>query len=118
MLFLADFAFCLICTATMLVLFFNLSFGKVRIYAFVFALLGFLLWRGTVGLLFVTLVGKVMDFIHNVASAVKAYLKRISQSAGRYLKTKIYCRGLVKKSKRGFGIIKNRKYKQKGIKNG
>ncbi len=116
-LFLADFAFCLICTVATLVLFFNLSFGKVRIYAFVFAVLGFLLWRKTVGLLFVTLVGKIIDLIHNIASAVKEYFKKTFRSAGRYLKTKIYCRWVVKKSKHGFGIIKNRNYKQKGIKN-
>jgi len=116
-LFLADFAFCLVCTAVMLVLFFNLSFGKVRVYAFVFAVLGFFLWRKTVGLLFVTLVGKVIDFINGVALAVRTCLKRMLLNASRYLKTKIYCRRVVKKSKHGFGMLKNRNYKQKGIKN-
>ena len=106
MLFVADFAFCLVSAVAMLVLFFNLSFGKVRIYAFVFAVLGFLLWRFTVGRAFVALVGKVMDFLYSIASSVKRYLKKLFRRNERYLKTKIYCRGLVNKSKHGFGMLK------------
>ena len=87
MLFVADFAFCLVSAVAMLVLFFNLSFGKVRIYAFVFALLGFLLWRFTVGRAFVALVGRVIDFLHSIVSAIKTYLKKLYHRTERFLTT-------------------------------
>ena len=52
LIFLEDLLFCLFCTCGMLLLFFNLSYGRMRLYAFVFAGIGFLLWYCTAGKLF------------------------------------------------------------------
>ena len=47
--FICDIAFCMFATAGMLVLFFNLTNGRIREYAFLFVIFGFLLWRFTAG---------------------------------------------------------------------
>ncbi len=52
LIFLEDLLFCLCCSAAMALLFFNLSYGQMRLYAFAGAVLGFLLWYCTVGALF------------------------------------------------------------------
>lgn len=103
-LFLCDFAFCLFATLVMLILFFNFSFGRVRVYAFFFVLLGFLLWRFTLGRLLVGAFGKLLDYFFRLVVKFKACCKRALKSLIRIIKTKIYCRKTVKKSKIGFGI--------------
>ena len=107
-LFAADFLFCMIAAAVMLVLFFNLTCGRVRSYVILFALPGFLLWRATVSRLVLALMGKLMDMAAEFVSLVKSSVKNTWKRFLKGIKTKIYCRVLVNRANRGFGI-KNRK---------
>lgn len=52
LLFAEDLLFCLLCTVSLLLLFFNLSFGRMRLYAFVGCAIGFAVWYFTLGKLF------------------------------------------------------------------
>lgn len=52
LIFLEDLLFCMLCTFGLLLLFFNLSYGRMRMYAFVFTAAGFVLWYFTAGKLF------------------------------------------------------------------
>lgn len=107
-LFISDFVFCLISTTVMLVVSFNFSYGRLRVYSVVLALMGFLLWRYTVGKLFVALIGRAIDFLAGLGNRIKLYCKAVSIKIIKTIRTKNYCRRMVKKSKAGFGIITER----------
>jgi len=62
LIFLEDLLFCLFVTCGLLLLFFNLSYGRMRLYAFVFTGLGFLSWYFTVGKLFRKTVSRVLRY--------------------------------------------------------
>lgn len=52
LLFLEDLLFCLCCTCALSLLFFNLSYGRMRLYAFAGFAFGFAVWYFTFGALF------------------------------------------------------------------
>lgn len=107
-LFVADFLFCVISAVVMLVLFFNLTYGRVRLYVVLFALPGFLVWRLTVSRLFIALAFKVVRTAERLVAIVKESSKNLWKRFSKRIKTKIYCRAVVKRANHGFGII-NRK---------
>lgn len=108
LLFFCDFLFCVFAAISMLILFFNLTYGKVRVYSFVFALVGFMLWRVTVSKLFTALVLKIIDIAEKLLNSIKLCVRALISRAVQFIYTKNYCRTLVNKSKYGFGTI-NRK---------
>ena len=75
---LEDLSFGLICTAGMMLLFFNLSFGRMRFYAFPGVLLGFVLWYFTLGRAF----RQVCLRIFNAVSPPVRYLHRYFRTCG------------------------------------
>ncbi len=76
-LFLSDLLFCIIASLCMTVLFFNLSFGRMRAFAFVFALIGFLIWRSTVGRVVMLLMKKLLAILKKLLNSIKTRLRVI-----------------------------------------
>ena len=113
-LFVCDFAFCMVATIAMLLLFFNLSYGKARAYGFLFALLGFLLWRFTVSKIYMALILKIIVLTEKLLTSIKMRVLAVALRLARRTYTEIYCRSLVNKSRKGFGIVKD---KRKELKN-
>jgi len=95
-LFICDFAFCIICSVVMSVLFFNLSYGRMRAYTFVFALIGFLIWRLTVSRLVMSLMQKIVTAVCKILNLIKMRVYRIIKRITRRIYTRIYCRNTVK----------------------
>lgn len=108
LLFFADVAFSLICSFSMLVLFFNLSYGKMRLYAFCCALLGFLVWRFTVSRIYISLIKHIIGILKKLFGYIKQRLCSAAFNVGRYLKTFCYCRAEVRKFNKGL-YFKKRK---------
>lgn len=106
LLFLLDAVFCLFASASFSVLFFNLSFGRMRGYAFVFGGLGFIAWRFTVSRLFMMLMLKFRDMLLGFLNSVKFGVMRLCKGLFRRVYTKVYCRKAVIRARRGFGIYK------------
>ncbi len=105
-LFVSDFAFCLISALLMLVMFYNLTFGRIRAYAFVFMLVGFLIWRFTVGKVFISIVWRIIIFLQRILSSVKTRIFAVWRIIARYIHTKNYCRVYIKRIKRGTDSFK------------
>ena len=104
-LFLSDVAFSIIAICSFLLLFFNLSFGKVRVYAVAFSLIGFLFWRFTVSRL---VVGLTLKIIRKTKALLKLQKSRVAarlRKLSRILYTRYYCKKVVKN-------IKNLKLKE------
>ncbi len=112
-LFINDFLFCIIAALVMLILFFNLSFGEPRMYAFLFALLGFTLWRYTVSRFYIWLIRRVVEFMSNLLNLIKMRIIGLVKRALRLIYSGIYCRRTIENSKKGFGLLKIQKLKRK-----
>ncbi|MBO5869281.1 MAG: spore cortex biosynthesis protein YabQ [Clostridia bacterium] len=97
LLFVCDFAFCLISAIVMLVLFFNLSYGRMRAYAFVFALIGFLIWRMTASRLVMSLMYKIITATCKVLNLIKMRVCVIVKHILRRIYTIRYCNKTVAK---------------------
>lgn len=95
-LFICDLVFCLIATVCMLVLFFNLSFGRMRAYAFVFAAAGFLAWRSTVSRLVMTLLLRLIVAIEKLLNSIKMRVSYASKRMSRRIYTSRYCKITVR----------------------
>lgn len=107
-LFFLDLAFCLVSTCVMLVLFFNLSFGRMRIYAVAFALVGFSVWRITVSRPVIALLISLLDFLERVLNSLKMRIASSFRKASRFIYTVYYCKTAV-------GGIKKMKLKRKEV---
>ena len=109
LLFISDVVFCIIASCSMTVLFFNLSYGKMRAYAFAFAIVGFLIWRVTVSRVAILLLNKLIDrfekLLNSIITRVTFIIKRIS----RRIYTSIYCNKAVKSVSNGFALDIKRK---------
>lgn len=105
-LFLCDLLFCAIATVCMLVLFFNLSYGRVRAYAFVFAFFGFLAWRFTVSRAVISLCLRLVSCAERLLHLIKMRLMSLFMRLSRKIYTAFYCKITVKKARRGFGLKK------------
>lgn len=112
-LFINDFLFCIIAALVMLVLFFNLSFGEPRLYAFLFALLGFLLWRYTVSRFYIWLIRRMVEFTSNLLNSIKTRIITFLKRVMRFIYNDFYCHQTAKRSKKGFGLLKLQKLKRK-----
>ena len=95
LIFIEDLLFSGICLVGMLLLFFNLSYGRMRLYAFVGVPTGFLLWYFTVGRLFRLACQRLLKKIRPPA----AYLRGI-------LYTQMEGYRLRRRAGNGFGIKK------------
>ena len=82
-LFFLDLLFCLIATLCLLILFFNLSYGRVRVYALALAFVGFLIWRFTVSRAVIAVCLKFIAFSEKVFGSAK---KRICSFCKRMLR--------------------------------
>lgn len=94
-LFICDFAFCIICSVVMSVLFFNLSYGRMRAYAFVFALIGFLIWRLTVSRLVMSLMQRIVTAVFRILNLIKMRVYHVLKRITRRIYTRVYCRNTV-----------------------
>ncbi len=112
-LFINDFLFCIIAALVMLILFFNLSFGEPRMYAFLFAFLGFTLWRYTVSRFYIWLIRRAVEFMSNLLNSIKMRIIALVKRALRLIYSGFYCRQTIENSKKGFGLLKIQKLKRK-----
>lgn len=96
LLFVFDFIFCVFSAACFLILFFNLSYGRLRMYAFVLAAVGFMLWRFTVSRLIMMLLLKLIKRIKKLLSLIKMRASVKLQRLSRRIYTKRYCRSAVR----------------------
>ena len=101
-LFVSDALYSSIVSLSLLLLYFNFTYGRVRVYAFVIALLGFLAWRFTVSRLAIGLCMKLIDLALSNLNSLKMRAVRIIKRASRRIYTDYYCRATVKRSKYGF----------------
>lgn len=72
LIFFEDLLFCLLCSVSMMLLFFNLSYGRMRFYGFVFSAAGFCLWYFTIGKAF----RRGLRLLERAVSPVVSALKR------------------------------------------
>ncbi len=93
LIFLEDLLFSGICLCGMLLLFFNLSFGRMRLYAFIGVPVGFVLWYFTLGRLFrlvcMRLIGKLRPPVSHLHAVVRTCVR------GRFL---------YRRARHGFGV--------------
>ena len=101
--FICDIAFSAITVASLLLLFFNLSFGRVRVYALAIVLLGFLLWRFTVSRVYIALCIRIIKLIERILNSIKMRVKAVLNRLFRLIYTKLYCLFTIKSAKNGFG---------------
>ena len=93
--FVNDFVFCLICAVSMCVLFFNLSYGRIRAYAFAFALIGFLIWRVTVSRFVMAIMNRIVNMVFGFFKLTKMRVYVIVKNVSRRIYTKRYCNRAV-----------------------
>ena len=70
-LFINDFVYSIIAALCMTVLFFNLSYGRMRAFAFAFVIVGFLIWRISVGKIFMLLMSRIIRLIKRILKSIK-----------------------------------------------
>lgn len=88
-----DLLFALICAVGMMLLFFNLSFGRMRFYAFPGVVLGFVIWYYTLGRLF----RRVCACISRRLSPPLLYFKRVTR-------TEVQSVIIYRLARKGFGV--------------
>ena len=82
-LFINDFVYSIIAALCMTVLFFNLSYGRMRAFAFAFVIVGFLIWRISVGKIFMLLMSRIIRLIKRILKSIKTrIIARISAIIG------------------------------------
>lgn len=108
-LFISDFVYCIIAAITMTVLFFNLSYGRMRAYAFAFAIIGFLVWRVTVSRLAITLLNKLIDRIEKLLNSIIMRVSVVITRIARRIYTSVYCNTAVKSASNGCSLLIKRK---------
>jgi hypothetical protein len=112
-LFLSDLAFSLIAICSFLLLFFNLSFGKIRVYAILFSVLGFFLWRVTVSKVTVGLTLKLVKKAEKFLKTQKSRAVFLIIKTSRIIYTYHYCKNAVKSIKK----LKLKEVKDATVKN-
>jgi hypothetical protein len=93
----------------MTVLFFNLSYGRMRAYAFAFAIVGFLIWRLTVSRLAITLLNRLIDLIEKLLNSIITRVSFVLMKFARRIYTSVYCNAAVKNASNGFSLLIKRK---------
>lgn len=109
LLFVSDVAFCFIAAVSVLILFFNLSFGRMRAYSFVLIAVGFAIWRFTVSRLVIALMLKLIVFSERLLNSIITRAKAKIKLFVRKIYTRSYCRKNEALAKKGFGIKLKRK---------
>ncbi len=104
--FFSDLLFCLIAASSFAILFFNLSFGRMRAYAFVFGGLGFLIWRMTVSRLFMLMLKKLYSLASRILNSIINGIREFLKSLLLHINTRLYCQRICKKAQKGFGLYK------------
>ncbi len=107
-LFFFDLLFCLIATVCLLILFFNLSYGRVRVYALALAFVGFLIWRFTVSRAVIALCLRIIAFAERLFGSAKRRVGSFCKRTFNRIYTSCYCRKAVREASKGFGIIKRK----------
>ncbi len=107
LLFLLDVVYCLLVSVSFSVLFFNLTFGRMRAYGFLFGAAGFWAWRLTVSRLFMLLLIKLRDAVAKFMNSLKIGVQSFITRLVRRVYTKIYCEITITRAKRGFGMYKS-----------
>ena len=102
LIFLEDLLFSGICLCGMLLLFFNLSYGRMRLYAFVGVPTGFVLWYFTLGRLFRLACLRLVAKLRPPAAYLRATVRTFLQG-----------RRLAHRAGNGFGIKKQLRRKSK-----
>lgn len=73
LIFFEDLLYCLLCALAMMLLFFNLSYGKMRFYSFLLVIAGFLLWYFLAGKLFRRFLSALHRLLSPVFTGCKLY---------------------------------------------
>lgn len=115
--FLIDLLFTLFCSLAFMLLFFNLSYGIMRAYAFVIAAVGFWLWRITLGRLYKKAYVFV-DGILNVARILFRKMRMFVEVQGYRVHTRIYCKISVTRAAVGYDLLKDERDVSKWKKTG
>ena len=95
LLFFSDILFCVFSTVCLLILFFNLSYGRVRFYALAITFIGFLVWRFTVSRLVMMLINKLLGRIKKLLTSIKMRISVKLKRLSRRIYTKNYCKKAV-----------------------
>ena len=111
-LFIFDLLFCIIAACSFLLLFFNLTYGRVRVYSFVFALVGFLVWRFTVSRLVIGIILRVIKITKKLLNSIKMRVCFKITLASRRIYTYNYCSRTEDKAKNGFALMLKGKEKE------
>ncbi|MBR0232348.1 MAG: spore cortex biosynthesis protein YabQ [Clostridia bacterium] len=106
-LFFSDLLFCAFVYAAFALLFFNLTHGRVRWFAFACAAAGFLLWRATFGKLLMRAAEKCLSVTKTTLAKAKRYLLRAALRAKRAAGSAAACRRDIKNARRGYGFTKS-----------
>lgn len=99
-LFVSDFLFCIVSSVCMMILFFNLSYGRMRGYAFLFTIVGFLVWRASVSRLFISFMRSVVAAVNGLLNSAKMRIGLAIKKQMRRIYTANYCKRNIKVKKR------------------
>jgi hypothetical protein len=100
-LFVCDLVYCLASTVCMMLLFFNLSYGRMRAYSFALIAFGFLVWRFTVSRVVMSLLLRLFKLTEHILNSIKSRVLFAIALATRRIYTANYCKKTVLQAKRG-----------------
>jgi spore cortex biosynthesis protein YabQ len=109
LLFFNDILFCVISACTMMLLFFNLSYGKIRGYAVVFSLAGFLVWRATVSRFLIFILNRALDAAEEFLKLTMTRMSFVARRISRRIYTYFYCKKAVRSSKKCFSLLNEKR---------
>ncbi|MBQ8895536.1 MAG: spore cortex biosynthesis protein YabQ [Clostridia bacterium] len=94
-LFLCDLLFCAIAAVCAMLLFFNLSYGKMRAYSFVLIAFGFMAWRLTVSRFVMSLLNRLLTVVSKILNSIKMRVLGIIKLCSRRIYTAVYCKRAI-----------------------
>lgn len=96
LLFVSDLIFCIFSAVCLLILFFNLSYGRIRMYALLLCAVGFFVWRFTVSRITMKLLQRLIVMIKKLLNLIIMRVSVKQKRLARRIYTIYYCRSAVK----------------------
>lgn len=100
LLFVCDIVFSVISAVCTAVLFFNLSYGRMRAYSFLLIAVGFLIWRFTVSRAVMRLMLVLINALSKILNSIKMRVLAIIKLNARRIYTICSCRGIIAEARK------------------
>lgn len=104
--FFEDLAFCMICSLSFILLFYNFSNGQMRAFSFVGGIVGFCAYYFTFGKFTRNVCERIYAFVSPKIKKLITYLKKILYNKEKQFYTYRMSMSAARKAGRGFGLLK------------